>query len=233
MNTTSRSSEASWQDSVKHFARAAFSSFFKGDRTSTCIRQGNIRPHIKGSTLQLKSWNMLKHAETCWNVLIEISSSQINIRHIIKAWCGTPCRGVWDIRLPVHLMTWPWSSWNCLAAMRYAAQIVAELGADWPRSMIQTEESSAACGDRQTGSARVIFGTLWLWNSHDPTSAVVKLRGVILVANRRYLGGCLMIMNQLVMNQPEFMKPGLAFSQIDPAPSAGPWPSVAEMASCG
>ena len=42
-----------------------------------------------------------------------------------------------------------------------------------------------------------------------------------------------MIMNQLVMNQPEFMKPGLAFSQIDPAPSAGPWPSVAEMASCG
>ena len=55
----------------------------------------------------------------------------------------------------------------------------------------------------------------------------------ILVANRRYLGGCLMIMNQLVMNQPEFMKPGLAFSQIDPAPSAGPWPSVAEMTSCG
>ena len=68
--------------------------------------------------------------------------------------------------------------------MRYAARIVAELGAHWPRSMIQTEESSAACGDRQTGSAQVIFGTFWLWNSHDPTSAVVKLRGVILVANQ-------------------------------------------------
>ena len=157
MTMSSRGCEASWQDSVKHFARAAFSSFFKGDRTSTCS-QGTIR----------------------------------HIRHIIKTWCGHK----WQTLQHMHLVEvfeifgFPFIWWLGhdpleVASAERSVKIVKSLGhssvqSSGPRSMIHTEESSAACGDRcpVTGrgcSSGLLGGVIPMDPESVVSPAVVKL----------------------------------------------------------